>query len=243
MATLAKTGGFYTIGGLLFSSKDAIKKHCQKVLARYPIGASLDRDDFKFICDLLNYHDNAEIKIGVGVARITVRLNPEFKQRCFWLYRHDGSNSDFSYNVCLNPPTKLAQFKQACRAAVTEQIFAALDKAFANKGQIRCEVTGAMITREQAHVDHIPPVTFATILDDYIVEAGIQVESIPLTPTEDGKIGARFTRQSDASNFANFHRERARLRVVSSYANTRIVPMMAKTGEKQAALFDMEKIK
>ena len=55
------------------------------------------------LLDLLQKgHQEPEKKIGDGVKAFQVRYHPEYKSRCFFLIRNDGSCDDFSLRKCVD---------------------------------------------------------------------------------------------------------------------------------------------
>lgn len=79
-----------------------------------------------------------------------------------------------------------------------------------------CAISGEVLSWDDAHVDHAPPV-FITLADRWTLLAG-GYPVITLTPTADGQIGRTLT-ATDAQSWADFHRANAHLRIVSSLAN------------------------
>ena len=66
----------FQIGDRIFPSKSAAKKAVQKVLNKWPIGVAITGDDLDFLMEgVVGMHNNAQEKIGCGIARIEVRLN------------------------------------------------------------------------------------------------------------------------------------------------------------------------
>ncbi len=87
------------------------KKALQTVLYRYPVGATVDDPvDVELLTATLNQHRQRDAKIGVGVASFQVEQN--LGSRGFWLTRHDGSRTDWSFIACLTPPPADAQVRR-----------------------------------------------------------------------------------------------------------------------------------
>lgn len=55
------------------------------------------------LLDLLKKgHLEAEKKIGSGVKSFQVKYHPQWKSRCFFVVRADGSSDDFSFRKCVD---------------------------------------------------------------------------------------------------------------------------------------------
>ncbi|KAJ0786149.1 putative protein DCL [Helianthus annuus] len=55
------------------------------------------------LLDLLKKgHLEAEKKMGTGINAFQVRYHPQWKSRCFFLVRVDGSADDFSFRKCVD---------------------------------------------------------------------------------------------------------------------------------------------
>ena len=216
----------YTVNGQFFKTKDAIRKKLREILYAYPIGAKVTGEDSGFLLELLHNHPNAIEKIGCGIETFEVRQENSIS-RCFYLVRTDGTAENFSYKKCLNSPTPLAVFKSICRNLVYPQMHNLKSSYFREKaredGCIRCPITGKWIAPEQAHVDHIPPDTFAKIVTGFIDTNSINVEKVEVREAEDVYINKTFVDESLAKNWVKYHDENAQLRVVSSFANLKVV--------------------
>lgn len=214
----------YPVGGMTFRTKQQIVEHVRAILDRTPIGATLERDDYTFMLDLLQRHRWAAQKIGSGAHAIRVDLNTHWKPRkMFTLIRVDGSETDFSYRAYIYPASAEADFREACRQAVVEDVLEFKRKAFdahANAfNEICCAISGDLVAWNEAHVDHAPPWTFQAIVEAFVCDQGADVANAPLAGHEDNEFQHRFVDAGLAERFRNFHNERARLRVVTRSAN------------------------
>lgn len=214
----------YGIGGMTFHIKQQIVEHVRGILDRTPIGATLEPGDFAFMLDLLRRHRWAARKIGIGVRAIRVDLNTHWKPyKMFTLVRTDGTETDFSYRACIYPTSADADFREACRHAVVNDVLAFKRKAFESEAnefdEIRCAVSGELVAWDEAHVDHAPPWTFKRIVEAFIHDLGVDVPGVPLAGSEDNEFQHRFVDAGFAERFRRFHNERAHLRVVTKAAN------------------------
>jgi hypothetical protein len=117
-----------------------------------------------FLNDIQNY----ATKVGCGVDHFEVMMT-EHGTQCFRIARTDGSGTDFSYLACVTarPPARKQEVSQALRRIVLPDIYSARDAFFSeNKGAdgtVKGAATGERITRDQAHMDRRPPLTFEVI--------------------------------------------------------------------------------
>lgn len=213
------------IGDKSFKAKKDAEDFIRMILYKYPLNTALTGEDLIFICDLLECHPDKDSKIGVGVKSIIVEKDTTFKTTThFSIIRTDDSKADFSFVKCLTPslnePIKL--FRSSARRAIADQIVSFRDRYFIEKrdtdGNVACALTGVLVDKNSSHVDHIPPETFYKIVSDFITTNNIDVNSIKFVETADG-IGREFADSNLKSNFSDYHRNVANLRIVSPLAN------------------------
>lgn len=198
--------------------KKPILERARQILNGRLLGAPIEGDDDRFLRDLIALHPEAEAKIGCGVERFEVRGN-EWNGRTFWLIRHDGTATDFSFIKALSPPSAFQDFAKACREAVVDQVIRFKTDALEGPGQV-CPITGEPITRANAHVDHSPPWTFDVLVRAFAEGRDLAAE---VEPTRDGDLRTYFRDPATREAFAGFHAERARLRIVSRWANLSVL--------------------
>jgi len=73
----------------------------------------------------------------------------------------------------------------------------------------------ATVTPDEAHVDHEAPLTFRRLVEDYIEVSMVDVNAVIIL----GDVERRFADASLATSWSEYHRGRARLRVISARAN------------------------
>lgn len=197
-------------------TKVAQRQRAQDILKRYDFGQSLQGDDLAFMLTLLRQHPRAQEKIGVGIASIEIRRHPVYRtSKVPTLVRLDGSSIDFSYQKCLDgEPNALGIFLATARFAISQEMFEYKREYFGDCETAPCQLSGDPITFHEAHVDHLPPV-FDTIARQFIDACGIDVEAVAYT----NGIGKEFQDQAFTEQWRSFHRERARLRVISAKLN------------------------
>jgi hypothetical protein len=214
----------YMVSDIGFPTKAALQEYVKGILNN--TAGEVDTIHLPFLTDLFERHQDALQKIGMGIATVRVRLAMPYKTRCFEIERVDGSRTDISYLECLKPSTAKQWFPAACRTAVADQIQEHKDAAFGAADSIPCAITGEMVTRETCHVDHAPPWAFTEIVAAFIrANWHIDINKVAYTDG-DNVVESSFAEPKTAAEFAQFHKERAVLRVVSKRANLSILRRM-----------------
>jgi uncharacterized protein DUF3223 len=206
------------VGDLVFPSKDALKKACQEVLYAHELGQTVTEPLYdKFLRDLLLRHSKAEIKMGVGVASFQVKQG-EPRGRCFWLTRTDGTRTYFSYPACirgedLTPERKAAH---AFRHEIRDQLISFKQSTFSGP-QVYCALTGAPVDFHNSHVDHVYPLK--RLWQDFLLQEGLVLLQVQVQPWREGEHRILFADRAFAERWAEYHRQRAMLRITSAEAN------------------------
>lgn len=219
-----------TVAGATFKTKKALLERIQGILYRYQPEDALTPADCAFMRAVLERHPSACEKIGCGVTAIKVHTT-DYGNLGFYLVRTDGSWTDFSFMHCLTPRTQLNDFKKACRNMVFPQIQEFKNRAFAECGMIPCAVSGDWLTKSQAHVDHTPPDTFEAILADFIAAQGIDPETVEIDGYSDGEMDKRLANDELTNSWMHYHAYRAKLRIVSAFANLSTIKRAANKGK------------
>ena len=219
----------YRIAGKTFSSKKDVINYIRKdILYAYGDYQALETEHHNFMLHLLRLHPHGNQKIGQGVKSIWPQSNKAngFPTRGFWVERVDGSRTDFSYLQCLNPSSPKQDFYKACRQAIAEDIIQFSMEYFSRyavEDKIQCPITGDWITKRESHVDHIPPDTFDQIVRAFIETNNIDTDKVALMRHVNGKIGCRFDDGLLVEKWIKYHRNHAKLRVVSRKANLSLI--------------------
>lgn len=214
----------YNIQGKEFKNKEEIKKYVRSIVDSYTDNTWLNPEDFNFIMEIIKLHDEAESKIGPGIAGIWIKKNYPYMTRGFWITRTDGTITDFSWVKCIDKPKdhKKRDFYAACRTSVKQQIIDFREEAFKDNNKIICPLSGEVLTKYHCHIDHIYPDTFENIVKNFIEEYNLNIDSVKVEPTKDGEIETKFKYNNISELFYNYHMEKAKLRVISKQANLRI---------------------
>lgn len=211
----------FMLGGIGFETKESLRTFLQVLAQRSgPVSAQWT----PLLQELLKSHPRASQK--GQAASFDVRVNLPWGTRGFWLTRHDGTSTDFSWVECLKHLAATVprdaddeDMRAAARTAIIEQKHSARDRAFARASTITCPITGEAITRATCHVDHAKPNTFDEIYRMFKKERGM----LPVIGHSDGDTEIRFADPADAQAFALFHAKLAKLQVVSRTANLSIL--------------------
>jgi hypothetical protein len=202
------------IGERAFPTKGEADAYIREVRDKYALGADVtNADDQEFLLDVLDLHPESADKIGPGVDHFEVRDSGSTIG--FGIVRSDGSAIDFSWKRCLHEPCHEQQVRGAMRAAVQYHKFAVRDAAFA-AGEVRCPITGELLTTQTCHVHHEGD-EFVDIADAFANEVG-GYERIEVVPADDG-IGRRLRDDELSKSWEAYHAEHARMVVVSKHAN------------------------
>lgn len=207
----------FTIGPFTYPTKAEATDAVRAVLHRAHIGQPLQGGDDVLIRSLIEMHPNAAAKIGSGVASVRVEII-EHGQRGFWIYRHDGTCTDFSYRKAMTKPSKESEVKAAMRRAIADQIVAYRNSLFNNTDTVTCPVTSNTLRIGEGHVDHIIP--FAAIVAAFMEGYRLSYDSIILNHGIDGQIGRELP-EPVKSNWVAFHQYVAKYRYIHPAANRR----------------------
>jgi hypothetical protein len=218
----AKRPTGYHLGMQVFRSKQAVAEKVKAMLAGYALGVIVRPEDEAILLDLLQYHPHAQEKIGVGIKRLRVRDNPSYPgSRGFWIERLDGSSIDFSYRQCLQPASPWIDLTSAMRLAIAPQIVERKTRVFGSREVVQCPVTDVRCTWDQMHVDHRPPLTFARLMQDFLLSEGVGPEQIDLEEAPDG-IGSVLANADWSQEWQAYHAMFADLWVISIAAHVEL---------------------
>lgn len=210
-------------------NKTELAEECKRILHGTPVGQSLSGADLQFVRRLIANHPRANEKIGCGICRIEIRRNSQYganKQSVgFWIVRNDGTETDFSYKKCVTPEKSASRsFIAACRGEVRDHIEDFRNRFFRTATSPTCCITGVPITPKDSHVDHSPPYTFERIVSAFVELNNIDLDDESLCKKGDGQDTAELSCQILRDRWVVFHNSYASLRVISTHANTSIVP-------------------
>lgn len=204
------------IGDRFYAKKSDAADACREVLYRYQVGDVVDDpEDEEFLHDLLDLHDDAAGKRGVGIDHFEIRVN-DYRQPGFYIVRTDGNWTDFSFTKCLTPVDHRHRVLTALRRAVVDQVLAFKNASLSTEGTAVCAVTQEAITSEEIHIDHYDP-DFNELAETYVRERG-GWNAFEIAKG-DGVIGALLVDGEQEQAWADYHRANAKLQVTSKIAN------------------------
>jgi Protein of unknown function (DUF3223) len=219
--------------GRTWPTQGAALAHFKEMLARYGDEEIVeDHGDHEDLLAVLERYDavivDGPAKIGAGVDLFFRRQNrgDGYSTPGFWVRRVDGSETDFSYIAAVKgtPKSSGQEFYDACRAAVAADLKAAKRRHFAKHGdeagRVPCELTDALVTIEEAHLDHAYP-TFGQLVLSFRAARGWQHE-VPagtVSLPADRQITSTFADPALTEAFRAFHNAAAMLRIVSATRN------------------------
>lgn len=209
----------YVINSKPFTSQDGIKKHFQGILRSAAIGEPIAGEKLEDCLCLFARHPEWDVKRGCGIASVCVVNNPVYGDRCFWIYRVDGTNTDISYLTCVKAKKKNAreQFMAAARHAVVNQIIEFKNSVFGLRFVAKCGITGRLVSQCDADVDHVFP--FVRLAERFMQEHSIDVEFIEYKNKGDGDITTEFADLALERKWQQFHRIHAKLQITHREAN------------------------
>ncbi len=210
------------LGDYKFKSKKEAKELYRDILNSTEIDIPLTEENFAYVMSLLLNHPNATDKIGDGVKSLIIS-NGKFKgNRCFHIIRNDETIEDFSIGKCIDGEhSDFHKFSIAARNSIDEDMLNYKIKYFdenqdENK-KIKCQITGNKVSKDEIHLDHREPLTFSSIVHFFIKANRLDLKTIEYTT--EGKYGNEFTDIELIENFKEWHKDSAKLRIVSKYHN------------------------
>lgn len=215
--------GRFLVLGVYYPTYASLRRECKSRLEKYvdKKPGDLNEDDFEwFLCLIKEMHPYKDEKLCRPVVAIRRYKRYGMGQNNLLLIYDDGSSCPFSWNKCCKGKTAgdMVSIRQAMRAAVADQTVAVMNEAFRFRKIITCPMTGELIERHEAHVDHGPPYRFADIARMFLARHGITPDALPLADDPQG--GAILAPGEIAESWREFHKQYSRLRVVSARWNT-----------------------
>jgi hypothetical protein len=206
------------VGAYRFATKAEATRFVSEMLDGYSNGERVVGEDEQFLYDLLDLHPEAVEKIACGVSHFT-RDRDLRGGRCFWLWRTDGSKTDWSTRKALELKGPRSDLYDALRCEVEAQRNRFLRSQFASGTEVKCAITGQALTEQDAHVDHHDP-GFGQIAREFMTAEAIgTLKSMPQL-TSDGTRRYLVCRPL-AERWQRFHEARAVLRLTTADANLR----------------------
>jgi hypothetical protein len=206
------------VGSFVFQSKKEAIDACRRILYRYPLGATVNDEDSRVLHAIFALHPRHHLKVKCGVLSFQVDTNHPYTTRGFWLTRHDGSRTDWSFLDCLTHPSDKKRVYTACRDLIAPQIASFR----ASVGQCICPVTGDVITSTpDTHVHHEPP--FESLVQSFLAERGLPISAELIRSSQDGETRELFADLAVAEAWKDYHLKHAVLRLVSARGHLQVL--------------------
>jgi len=208
------------IASLAFRTKKAAKDFFRDIRDRYKDGERIALEDDGYLRDLIAIHPEAEMKLGSGISHFSVERDAEFgTTRHFVIHRIDGSKTDVSFHSAIDGRNERRDRLEALRRAIEQQILDFRTSAFASCDTLTCPFRGVAITETSYHIDHEPPKTFVTLVKQWLNAEGLRLADLQITPPADNQIVTEMTDCTQLQSWLEFHREHAKLRLLSPLGN------------------------
>jgi hypothetical protein len=214
--------GRFKIRGVYYPTYVSIRKEILRRLDKYTSKApeNLCDDDADWFVHLIReMHPYPSEKLHRPVVGIKRYNRYGHQGNNLMLMYDDGSAMPFSWNKCCKgrESSDGTSVKNAMRAAVQDQTSSVIDAAFRYTDKIVCPMSGELITRQAAHVDHAPP-KFADLVQAWLIDRNLDLAKVPLVDDPQG--GALLAPGPMLDSWRAFHERHAILRVVSAKWNT-----------------------
>ncbi len=206
------------IKGVNYTKVD-VKKIIQNILNNCEINIWLDKENKEILIDLLKNHEDYYSKVGCGIKGFKIKYN-SWNQKSFYLYRVDGSSTDFSYLACLNPQTLNSLIKSACRNAIKKDIISFKIRKFEIEKITKSEISNEEVSFNNCEVDHFNP-TFKEIFKEWIKNKNVTRNDI--SPSKDNCETIFFNDNKLRDDFRIFHNELSNLRIITHKENMELV--------------------
>lgn len=208
------------IADRMFKTKEEARRYFRKMLRGYSPGEKVMQggDDERLLRALLTRHPEAAHKIGAGIYHFEVRK--VMGNQCFWIVRNDGTETDFSIHSCLDgSPSAKRMVSAALRFAVSEDVRLQKAEIFGGASVVPCAVTGKMLTVDQGHMDHQPPMIWDVILAQFLIDERLTYDAIGVGTGADAQVVPIILDEALVDRFRVYHRRVARLAFVEASVN------------------------
>jgi hypothetical protein len=203
------------------------KEDIQKILYSFAnMKITKTEVEYNTLFELLQNHPDYPTKVGCGVDYFFVQRSKwKFNQFNFMIQRLDGSSTDFSFNKCLNPQgasSKTKNYPLIFRDIIKDQVDSFRSSAFNIIGKddmFTCSQTKLKFKKIYAHIDHVYPLTFDSIYNEFLKIKKLDLEKLELSGDLGTSEAQKIKSKVIIEDFYNFHKERAVLRVVYSKVN------------------------
>jgi hypothetical protein len=207
-----------------FNTQDEATVFFSAMLNRYKPRERVSEEDHLDLVALLERHPEFHAKVGCGVDHFQIMMTDQGTQ-CFRIVRIDGTGTDFSIKKCIShrASNRKQQVSEACRRAVRFEIYKARDEFLAKhmdaEAFVTCAKTCDRIRREDAHIDHLPPMTFEVIVTTFLCHRGLSFDDVSLRTGQDDQVSPELVDEKLAEDFRSYHTNVARLDFIKNTSN------------------------
>jgi hypothetical protein len=203
------------------------KEKIQKILYAFAnMKIDINSIEHKILFELLENHPDAKLKIGCGIDYFYVQQSKwKTNQYNFMIQRVDGSSTDFSFMKCLYPERKSSKninWPLIFRDVIKDQIDSFRSEAFkiiGNKDKFTCSQTNLKFKKIHSHVDHVYPLTFSSIFNEFIEINKLDLNNIKLSDDIGTSEAKKILDENIVKSFYDFHKNRSVLRMVCINTN------------------------
>ena len=211
----------HEIHGNHYKTLAAIKRDAKARLAAYGQGyfGDLNKEDAEWFVDLVRkLHPYPKNKLYKPIVGVEVYVRYGVANNNLRFIYEDGTSCPFSWNKCCKSKASgdTTSIKNALRDAINDQVVDCLNTTFACTLLVLCPMTGKLLDRKSAHVDHAPP-AFADIVLMWLRKQRIKLPDIALADDVQG--GQIMAPGPQRESWVAFHKSHARLRVVCAQWN------------------------
>ena len=190
---------------------------CREILHKHYSSEKIsDNDDIIFLYSIFEGHNDWEQKMGCGVEYITT-TNTKYGNKCFVIYRLDGTSTDISFMHCITNRSKIYEIKKACRSSIRQIIV-----DFRNKnvqfGTSKCPFTNEILYVENTHIDHYD-MSFDELFKIWLNDYNQDYLHSKINQQVDNTMEMFFEDEEIIKKFIEFHNKNTHLRAISKKAN------------------------
>ena len=201
--------------GKKFDSKKKCSNYFSNILSKSTLNKKISDKYHNDTLNLFKRHPKYNKLKSIGINYIYVSKDI-FNYKCFHVSLSNGVSDSFSINKCINSKNE-NQFSKFCLAArdtIKWQIyeFRSLNK---NGDHFVSEISNEKIKPDETHVDHV--YEFQNIVIDFINKHNIDIDTVEFD--ENIPMIISFIDTRIEKNFYDYHKQKAKLRIVSSNEN------------------------
>jgi hypothetical protein len=207
-----------------FPNQKTAKEYFKNILNKYKIKETIPDPDHSDLMALIQRHPSAPEKIGCGIVEFQI-MNANQGTRCFRLIREDETTDHFSYDKCITgkAPSQFQNVCKALRVVVAPYIHQERDKRFKDhenaEKKVPCFSSKELISRDEGHMDHLPPMTFQVIVTTFFTANSIDIHALEVKQSDESEFELVIVDEKIAERFKEYHKQIANLDFVKKEIN------------------------